>query len=112
MSDTVKQQILTAIGNTDDNHLKTVLLLMLGILEEIGEKIDMVMTDESTLRDAVLNGHAAVHGEDHDWIKVMRRKEAAKEAANAESFRYIKNGILEKIIWAALAAGAMWYFRA
>lgn len=103
----VKQQIMTAIAGTDDAHLKTVLILMLGILEEIGGKIDAVLADEKTLRDAVLNGHAAVHDDDHEWIKVQR----AKEVEDKESSRKIRDGIIEKVLWAALAAIAVWILK-
>lgn len=62
----VKSEILSAIGKTDDPNIKAVLLLMLGVLEEIGGKIDSMMTVE--VRKAVLNGHESVHNEHHIWI--------------------------------------------
>ncbi|MBI5920263.1 MAG: hypothetical protein HY847_01290 [Betaproteobacteria bacterium] len=62
----VKGEILSAIGKTDDPNIKAVLLLMLGVLEEIGGKIDSMMSDE--VRKAVLNGHESVHNEHHVWI--------------------------------------------
>lgn len=67
-----KSEIMSAIGKTDDPNLKMVLLLMLGIMEEIGNKIDRIYTDKETLRESVLNGHASVHHEDHEWIRERR----------------------------------------
>lgn len=100
----IKQQIVANIASTDDAHMKTVLLLMLGILEEIGGKIDAVLADEKSLRETVLNGHALVHDDDHEWIKVQR----AKEAEASQSSRKIRDGLIEKILWAALAAAIAW----
>lgn len=67
-----KTEILSAIGKTDDHNLKMVLLLMLGIMEEIGGKIDGIYQDKEMLRESVLNGHADVHHSDHEWIKHHR----------------------------------------
>lgn len=67
-----KSEIMSAIGKTDDPNLKMILLLMLGIMEEIGGKIDRIYTDKEALRESVLNGHAGVHHDDHEWIKERR----------------------------------------
>lgn len=73
MSFEVKSEILSAIGKTEDKNLKMILLLLLGVLEEIGSKIDNVLTDEKSLRESVLNGHADTHHADHEWVKERRR---------------------------------------
>lgn len=67
-----KSEIMSAIAKTDDPNLKMILLLMLGIMEEIGGKIDRIYTDKEALRESVLNGHAGVHHDDHEWIKERR----------------------------------------
>lgn len=67
-----KSEIMSAIGKTDDPNLKMILLLMLDIMEEIGGKIDRIYTDKEALRESVLNGHASVHHEDHEWIRERR----------------------------------------
>lgn len=67
-----KSEIMSAIARTDDTNLKMILLLMLGIMEEIGGKIDRIYTDKEALRESVLNGHAGVHHDDHEWIKERR----------------------------------------
>ena len=53
-----KAEILAAIGKTEDPNMKVVLLLLLAVFEEIGDKIDDMRADEKGLREAVLNGHA------------------------------------------------------
>lgn len=65
-------EILGAIGKTDDHNLKMILLLMLGLMEEIGGKIDQIYNNKEQLRESVLNGHAEIHHDDHEWIKKRR----------------------------------------
>ena len=67
-----KSKIMQAIADCSDNNMRAVLLLMLGTLEEIGEKIDLAMKDEKSLRDLVLNGYSEIHNDDHDWLFRMR----------------------------------------
>jgi hypothetical protein len=110
-----KAEIMAAIGRTDDYNLKMVLLLMLGIMEEIGSKIDRIYTDKDALRESVLNGHADVHHGDHEWIKhhrlediqrlnVIKRIEPVllwaevKIADEKETKTNIKKSITDKII--------------
>lgn len=64
----LKGEILSSIAKTDDSNLKMVLLLMLGVLDEIGSKIDSVMTDERAIKNIVLNGHSNKHHDHHDWV--------------------------------------------
>lgn len=68
MSFNTKSEILAAIAKTEDQTLKTVLLLMLGVFEDLGEKIDSVLRNETALRTMVLNGHEPVHHRHHEWI--------------------------------------------
>jgi hypothetical protein len=91
----VRREILTAISKTDDHTTKTVLLLLLGVLEEIGGKMDAMMQTE--MRKAVLNGHEVNHHSHHDWVQARmkdgcedacawsRRKMVDEEKAAAES---------------------------
>jgi hypothetical protein len=94
MSFNAKSEILLAIAKTDDANLKMLLLLMLGVLEEIGGKIDSIWADEKSLRDTVLNGHAPMHHDHHEWImkKIKEEQEAAEDA------RKVKVSVLEKTI--------------
>lgn len=68
MSFNVKSEILSAIAKTDAPETKTLLLLMLGVLEEIGGKIDGFLQDEKQIREKVLNGHEPSHHKHHDWV--------------------------------------------
>lgn len=63
-----KSAILKAINDTSDQSMKTVLLLLFGVFEELGQKIDSVLTNERALRETVLNGHEPVHHDHHVWL--------------------------------------------
>jgi hypothetical protein len=76
MTTSTSSEIIEAIAKTDDTNLKTVLLLMLRMTEEIGDKIEAIYTDKDLLKESVLNGHAKVHHDDHEWIKQQRVIEA------------------------------------
>lgn len=68
MSFDAKSGIMKTISETNDPAMKTVLLLLLGVFEEIGGKIDSVLKNEQALRQTVLNGHALNHDRDHEWL--------------------------------------------
>ena len=101
-----KSEILQAIGKTDDGNMKMVLLLLLTILEEIGGKIDAMRSDEQGLREAVLNGHEAVHPAHHEWIAKKIQEEEEEEKGERDSRRKIRDGLIEKILWLVLVAAA------
>lgn len=116
MSFDAKTGILKAINETNDPAMKTVLLLLLGVFEEIGNKIDSVLSNEQALRATVLNGHEPVHHKHHEWIDVrmardkeleelidwVKAKKAA-EANNATSSRKIRDDLIAKALSWALA---------
>ena len=80
----VRSEILSAIAKTNDENLKMILLLMLGVLEEIGSKIDTVISDEQALRQTVLNGHEPVHHAHHDWVALRIAHQGRCEWANKQ----------------------------
>ena len=51
----VRSEILATIAKTSDQTMRTVLLLMLGVLDDIGGKLDSVMKDERALKESVLD---------------------------------------------------------
>jgi hypothetical protein len=123
MAEPVRQQVMAAIAATTDNGMKTVLLLMLGILEEIGNKIDAMRADEKGLRDAVLNGHAATHGRDHEWVSVQIQdseirarmyawvaRKMEDEENSGRSVRDIRDGALKTLLGGLALAFAVAYF--
>ena len=108
MSFDAKSGILRAINETNDPAMKTVLLLMLGVFEEIGGKIDSVLKNERVLRETVLNGHTDAHHGHHEWVaKKIKEEDEAEEDA-----RKVKVGVTEKalgyLIVAAIAAFGTW----
>lgn len=113
MAEPVRDQILTAIGTTNSPELKTVLLLLLAVLEDIGGKLDMMRNDEKGLREAVLNGHQDVHHAHHEWISGKMQEEINDAAAEKASHRKIRDGLIEKAVWVALVAvaGSGWWIK-
>jgi hypothetical protein len=109
----VKTEIMAAIAKTDDPNMKMAFLLMLGILEEIGGKIDSLRQDEKWLRETVLNGHAHVHDDDHTWIAAQRKAQDEAARANLNSKTKIRDGLIEKALWAVLvlAASSGWWLK-
>lgn len=75
--------IIDAIAEAKDEHMKVVLLLLLQVVEEIGDKIDTILADEHSLRQAVLNGHEPVHHKHHEWIagKIAEEEQAQRDAS-------------------------------
>jgi hypothetical protein len=76
----LRSEILSQISKTEDENMRVILLLLLGVLEvgaeevkKVGEKVDALRTDEDALRRAVLNGLAATHHEDHEWLAGHRK---------------------------------------
>ena len=123
--DALRIRIIRSIEECEDKSLKIVLLLMLEILDSIGKKIDTILRDEETLRELVLNGDAGTHAHEHDewrnfhreWMEIkdplyltMRchthnghclwaSEKMAKERADAESRRKVRDGWLVHFAW-------------
>lgn len=96
----VKSEILSSIAKTEDHAVKSLLLIMLGVLEEIGSKIDNVISDEKALRETVLNGHAGVHPKHHEWIA----EKMQAEEKNSGSFRKVSEGLVQNALWIAISS--------
>jgi len=87
VSDTfnVKSEILSRIDKTSDSDLKSILLLMLGVLEELTLKVDNAIDNEKKMmRSFVLNGHEDNHHAHHDWIAQRIAHQGRCEWANKE----------------------------
>lgn len=95
----VRSEILSGIAKTEDQTVKSLLLLMLGVLEEIGGKIDSI-SDERSLRETVLNGHSDVHPKHHEWIA----EQMLAEEKNRGSFRKISEGLVQNALWIAISS--------
>jgi len=116
----VKDDIMKAINGTDDPAMRTVFMLMLGLFESFNEKLDKVLGDEKSMREAVLNGHEPVHHTHHEWLEKRIKRDPEielllawvitakkRDEENAQSGRKIRDGLIEKVIWAALAGSVM-----
>lgn len=118
MSFDAKSGILKAINETADASLRTVLLLMLAVFEELGGKLDNVLQNEDSLRHTVLNGHAANHHRDHEWLDRRIQRDAQievivgwaeskiiKECQDEEDARKVKVDVVGKVFgYIAVAA--------
>lgn len=128
MNDPARERIVTALATMTDPNMKAVLLLLLAVLEELGDKIEALRADEQGLRESVLNGHSATHGADHDWVtdrraarceevcswaKAKMAEEQEEANANKTSKRKIRDGLAERLLWALLlaVAGAGWWLK-
>lgn len=105
-----KNDIMAVIAKTDDPDLKTMMILMLAVLEEISADIRAMRADEQGLREAVLNGYSAAHDSHHEWItrRILDEVEEAKD--DKASRRKIRDGIVEWLIRLVLVAlaGVAW----
>lgn len=104
---------MLAISKTNDENMKTVLLFMLTFMDTIATKIDTILMDEKRLTEVVLNGHATVHHEHHEWIARQIKEEAEEHKANKESARTIRDGLIQNLLWALLVvvAGSGWFLK-
>ena len=83
----VAAELKSEIAKEDDKDRRTLLMLLLGVLEAnmdgmaaIGKKIDSLISDEQALRATVLNGHAENHDRDHEFGGLLfQHREAAAE---------------------------------
>lgn len=99
-----KTEIMSVIAKTDDPNLKTMAILMLAVLEEIGSEIRAMRADEQGLREAVLNGHTQVHDAHHEWVDRQIQQEKEEAAAEKDSKRKIRDGLIEKVLGFVLIA--------
>lgn len=109
MSDPIEQRIVAAIAEMTDPNMKTVLLLQLGVLKELGGRLDAMRADEAGLREAVLNGHSRDHDAHHTWVA----KKIKEEDAAAQDSRKIRTGLVEKLLWSllVLVASSGWWLK-
>ena len=103
----VKAEILAAIAKTSDEHLKLILLLLLGVLEEISGKIDLVATDEKAIKAMALNGHEANHHIHHDWIEQRMRHNGRCDWANREIEKQLELAATKKSLTMKFAEGLL-----
>jgi hypothetical protein len=127
-SSALKNEILNALGQVSDPSHRVVLTLLIRVMDEISGKLDRVLSDEDKIKHIVLNGHSTEHDAHHDWVAnqiayeisnpqmielakdrhrhggycdyASRKKK--EEDASIDSSRKIKNGVIERIIWAVI----------
>ena len=120
MAFNVKDEIMKAINGTNDPSMRTVFMIMLGLFESFNDKLDKVLGDEKAMREAVLNGHEPVHHTHHEWLEKRIKRDPEielllawvitakkRDEENAQSGRKIRDGLIEKVLWSALAGAVM-----
>lgn len=108
--------IIDAIAEARDDGLKVVLLLLLQVVEEIGDKIDTVLADERSLRQAVLNGYEPVHHKHHEWIAAKMAEEAESAIDRRADRRAARDAAIRQVVTVAVssvigAAGVWWVIK-
>lgn len=142
MSFDVAAELKSKIAKENDEERRTVLMLLLGVfeaniagLELISKKIDDLISDEQSLRQTVLNGHALNHDRHHEWIdarmksncteacgwaekKMLEERQAeidAKETAKADKRAardaLIRQGVVILLTVAATVTGTLWVLK-
>jgi len=138
MSFDVASELKSAIAKENDEERRTILMLLLGVFEanlngidQIGKKIDALLTDEKSLREAVLNGHESVHSAHHDWIAKRitahcseacdwvneRRAEEAEAAKDAKAdWRAARDAAIRQVVTVLVggvlgASGVLWLLK-
>lgn len=128
MSFDVASELKSAIAKENDEERRTILMLLLGVFEanlhgidQIGKKIDALLTDEKSLREAVLNGHESVHSAHHDWIAKriaancneacdwvnVKRAEEAEAAKDVKAdWRAARDAVIRQVV-SVLVGGAI-----
>jgi hypothetical protein len=123
MSFDVAAELKSKIAKENDEDRRTTLMLLLGVFEanmigidKISKKIDALLTDEQSLRQAVLNGHEGVHHGHHEWIakKIEREAEAAIDAKADK--RAARDALIRQAVTIAVgvlagATGVLWVVR-
>lgn len=74
MSEGMKKNIQAAIAATNDQNMRSLLLLLLGVLEEIGDKLDALVADGK-------------HHDDHDYLKAVRNFDSTRKAIDQWAIR-------------------------
>lgn len=90
----VASELKAQLANEDDKDRRTMLLLLLGVFEAnmagmdaLARKIDALRNDEQGLREAVLNGHEAVHHAHHEWTAEQMGKTKETDAIRSWAIR-------------------------
>jgi len=79
----VRGEIMRSISATDDAKDRSMLMLMLGVLE----RVEKLLADEETLRQRVLNGDYPRHSEHHELIEELADINAAEAIRWVNQFR-------------------------
>lgn len=121
----LQEQIIEAIAKAADPTIKAVLLLMhqqtiliAESIQEVNDKLDAVWSDEKSLRESVLNGHAANHDIDHEWVSARRNEKCEEvcswargkldvEQEDEKAKRKFVWGVRENVIAALITALAL-----
>lgn len=130
----LRQDVLDALATVQDPGMRVVLMLLHRGLEAINSKLDRVLSDETKIKQIVLNGGAETHHDEHVWQRSFQKEWATvspaidkvcdlhkdgycayakrmqkQEEEDANSKRKIRDEITSKLLWGIilLIAGAL-----
>lgn len=103
----VASELKSQIAKEDDKDRRTMLMLLLGVLEAnmegmaaISRKIDNLINDEKALRTAVLNGHEEVHHAHHEWTAAQMDRAKETESIRTWALRRMASSCETGCEWA------------
>lgn len=105
----VRDEITQAISLANDPKDRSMLLLMLAVLDRVEELLD----DDKALQLKVLNGLTDHHADDHAWLREFREEQEKRRKDQRSIFKRLIEGAASQIgviIVTALAtiAGMQW----
>lgn len=109
---TVRDELLQAISSANDAKDRSMLLLMLAVLDRVEE----LLSDEKALQLKVLNGLTEHHADDHAWLRSFRSEQEVKLKQTRSVWRKLIEGAASQIgvilvTALATAAGMQWLMK-
>jgi len=99
----LKDDILTAIDEATDPNMRTIMVFLAKMFDDLSTKIDSVLSNEAAMRQMVLNGHADKHHAHHEWVA----KKISDEADGAASRRRVTDGVITQLVTTTIK-GLIW----
>ena len=114
-SESVQDRILETIAGCADENMRSLLVLFHAGFEDLGNKIDAMLSDEVALKEIVLNGITDGHAQDHlDWRAFKATRPNGKcpyvvlmekrDEENRLDRRRISSNITERVLWLVVGA--------
>lgn len=94
----LKRKTFDAIASATNKEDQALLMLMFSMLEMVASRMDEIASQ--------LTVPAEIHHDHHEWVSSRMDIESGAK----KGVLHIVIGVLDKVVWAALAAGATYLF--